>query len=88
MPEALADNGLNTNHSGRLVGEVRNAIGAHFANWATIYNAINQANLILDAIATPGGITPAPTAVQLASWEGQLKFLRALFHFDLVREYS
>ena len=88
LPEALADNGLNTNHSGRLVGEVRNAIGAHFANWATIYNAINQANLILDAIATPGGITPAPTAVQLASWEGQLKFLRALFHFDLVREYS
>jgi len=88
LPEALADNGLNTNHSGRLVGEVRNAIGAHFANWATIYNAINQANLIIDAIAAPGDIKPAPSAAQLASWEGQLKFLRALFHFDLVREYS
>lgn len=86
--EALADNGLNTGHSGRLVNEVRNAIGAHFATWSLIYNAINQANLILDAIAAPGDILPAPTAAQLASWEGQLKFLRGLFHFDLVRDYS
>ncbi len=88
LPEALADNGLNTGHSGRLVNEVRNAIGAHFVTWTLIYNAINQANLVLDAIAAPGDIKPAPTAAQLASWEGQLKFLRALFHFDLVRDYS
>lgn len=88
FPDALADNGHVTNHSGRLIGETQNARGSHFANWGTLYNSINQINLILDALTTPDKISPAPTAAQLASWEGQLKFLRALNYFDLVREYS
>lgn len=86
--DALGDNGFATNHSGRLIGEARNAIGSHFVNWSTLYNSINQANIVLDALITPGEIVPAPTAAQLASWEGQLKFLRALLYFDLERIYS
>jgi hypothetical protein len=86
--DALGDNGFATNHSGRLIGESQNARGSHFVNWGTLYNAINQINLILDAILTPEKISPAPTPADLASWEGQLKFLRALNYFDLVRNYS
>lgn len=87
-PDVLADNGISTGHSGRLVGEAANARGSHFTNWSSIYNAINNANLVLDAIANPSGISPAPTTSDLSNWEGQLKFLRALNYFDLVREYS
>ncbi len=88
LPDALADNGIVTNHSGRLVNETRNAPFAHFVNWGNCYNSINLCNLVLDAIASPGNISPAPTAAQLANWEGQLKFLRALNYFDLARNYA
>jgi starch-binding outer membrane protein, SusD/RagB family len=88
LPEALADNGFVTNHSGRLVGETRNQPGSHFVNWGNAYNSINLCNLVLDAIAAPASITPTPTSSQLSNWEGQLKFLRALNYFDLARNYS
>ncbi len=88
LPDALADNGYVTNHSGRLIGETNNTRNAHFINWGNAYYAINLCNLVLDAIAAPGSIAPAPTTAQLANWEGQLKFLRALNYFDLVRNYS
>jgi hypothetical protein len=85
--DALADNGRFTNKSGRFSGETRNLPNAHFANWGTYYVGINEINLILEAI--PQLVTvPAVTQAQKDSWEGQLRFLRALFYFDLAREYA
>ncbi len=88
-PEVLADNGIATGHSGRLVGEASNARGAQFSSWGSCYNAINNGNLVIDWIASsPASISPAPTTAILNRWDGQLKFLRALNYFDLVRNYS
>ncbi|WP_192823183.1 RagB/SusD family nutrient uptake outer membrane protein [Rufibacter sp. LB8] len=86
LPEALSDNGLATNKSGRLVTEARNAVGAHFTHWATSYNAIQRINLVLDAL--PGLSDPSVTAADKDAFIGELKFLRALYHFDLVRSYA
>lgn len=88
LPEALADNGFATNKSGRLLGEANNVQGAQFtaAFWQTAYAAINQANLILEAL--PAATDPTITAADRTSWEAQLYFLRGLYHFDLVKAYA
>ncbi|HVG42316.1 MAG TPA: RagB/SusD family nutrient uptake outer membrane protein [Chitinophagaceae bacterium] len=86
LPEALSDNGVATNKSGRFNAEAANNSGAHFTTsvWQINYAGINDVNLILEALP---GITDA-TAAEKASWEGQLLFLRALYHFDLVKVYA
>lgn len=84
LPDALADNGQATNKSGRYLNEARNISGAHFSNWSGAYIAINRINIVLEAI---NGIGDA-SAAQKTAWEGELKFLRALYHFDLVRTYA
>jgi len=81
--EALSDNGRATNRSGRLLPEAQNNVGAHFNTWQTAYLAINQANLILEAL--PNVIL---TTAERARYEGETKFLRALMYFDLVKIYS
>jgi hypothetical protein len=86
-PEALSDNGFATNKSGRLFNEANNIQGAHFLNWQSDYFAIAEANLILAAIPSLN-VAPAVTVVERNNWEGQLKFLRALCYFDLLRTYS
>jgi len=88
LPEALSDNGFATNKSGRLVPEANNVLTAHYtaAFWQIAYAAINQANLILEAI--PAASDPTITQADRTSWEGQLYFLRALYHFDLVKAYA
>lgn len=88
LPEALSDNGFATNKSGRLLPEAQNVQGAQFtaAFWQLAYQGINQANLILEAI--PTSTDPTITAADRTSWEGQLYFLRALSHFDLVKVYA
>ena len=87
IPEALADNGFATNKSGRLVAEAGNNPGAHFAHWNTSYFAIAEINLILSAIPNVN-VLPAVTTAERNNWEGQLKFLRALLYFDLVKAYA
>lgn len=87
IPEALADNGFATNKSGRLVAEANNNPGAHFAHWNSAYFAIAEINLILDAVPKLN-VLPVVTAAERNNWEGQLKFLRALFYFDLVKAYG
>ena len=84
MADALADVGQTTNNSGRLVGQFNNNPGAHLGNWATNYFAINEVNLILEAIPSVQGATEA----QRARWEGEAKFLRGLYYFDLIKVYS
>ncbi|GAB2529333.1 RagB/SusD family nutrient uptake outer membrane protein [Rufibacter soli] len=86
LPEALSDNGRATNHSGRLVNEARNLRGAHFTHYSNNYSAINRANLVLAAI--PNMKDPSVTDANKAAWTGEVKFLRALYYFDLVRAYA
>lgn len=82
--DALADIGQTTSNSGRLIGENNNNPGAHFGTWQIAYFAINEANLILDGISKVEGAS----AAQIARWEGEAKFLRGLYYFDLVKVYS
>lgn len=86
VSDALADVGQTTSNSGRLIGENNNQPGSHFSAgfWQNCYGAINEANLILDGLSKVEGAS----AAQLARWEGEAKFLRALYYFDLVKVYS
>ncbi|MCU0379675.1 MAG: RagB/SusD family nutrient uptake outer membrane protein [Chitinophagaceae bacterium] len=88
LPEALADNGFATNKSGRLLNEANNVFRAHFteAAWQTAYAGINQANLIIETV--PGVEAPGITPADKVSWLGQMYFLRALYHFNLVLAHS
>lgn len=87
LADALADVGRTTSNSGRLIGQNNNQPNAHFVDgfWQNSYAAINEANLVLDQLQK--GV-PGATTAQLARWEGDVKFLRALYYFDLVKVYS
>jgi hypothetical protein len=84
IPEALADNGRATNKSGRLNAEYQNQVGAHFAHWQTSYLAINQANLVLDALPKVDKMTQANKDFV----EAQALFIRGLIYFELMRAYA
>jgi hypothetical protein len=84
VSEAMADVAFANGRSSRLLGENRNTSGANMANWGTSYGALNEINLALEALPK---ITDA-TAAEKANFEGELKFLRALYHFDLVKNYA
>ncbi|MFD2200370.1 RagB/SusD family nutrient uptake outer membrane protein [Shivajiella indica] len=85
--DALSDVGYATGNSGRLVPENDNVPNAHFSSgfWQNSYAAISELNLILDQIEK--GVTGA-SETELSRWEGEAKFLRALYFFDLVKVYS
>lgn len=85
--DALGDNGQVTNNSGRLINEARNQPYSHYNHWGNAYFAINELNLILEAIPTIVGSPPVTDATR-DRWIGEAKFLRALFYFDLVRAYA
>ena len=85
--EALSENGLATNKSGRLINEAANVPGAHFGTWQSAYFAIAEINIILNAIPSLN-VTPAVTIAERNGWEGELLFLRALLYHDLVRIYG
>ena len=89
LPDALSDNGYATNNSGRLIGEARNNFRAHFTDalWQTSYIAINDINLVLEALPTLN-INPALPTTERNQIEGELYFLRALFHFNLALAYA
>jgi hypothetical protein len=86
IPEAMADVAFANGRSSRLVNENRNTSGNNITSalWTGSYGAINEINLILDAAPAAKGATPA----DLTRWEGELKFLRAFYLFDLVKNYS
>lgn len=87
LSDALADIGWATNNSGRFINENRNIPLNHFTHWQNSYFAINNINVVLDAIETVTFI-PAPTQRTIDQWIGQLKFLRALYYHDLVKAYA
>lgn len=84
IPELLADNADNTGTGNRLTGQAVNTPGAHIDNWQQSYYAINEINLILDALPQVATMTESSRT----AFAGQLHFLRALFYFDLVRVYA
>ena len=86
IPEAMADVAFANGRSSRLVNENRNTNLANMTTdfWRYSYYAINEINLTLNAAPSATGAS----AADQARWEGELKFLRALYLFDLVKNYS
>ncbi len=84
VTDAMADIAFANGRSSRLLGENRNQSLSNVVIWGGSYAAINEINLILDAMTK---IADA-TAAEKAQWEGELRFLRALYFFDLVKNYS
>jgi len=84
VAEAMADVTFANGRSNRLINENRNQNLANMANWATSYNAINEINLNLKAINTVTGASETDKKRYL----GELSFLRALYYFDLVKNYA
>lgn len=85
LAEALGDNAQATNKSGRLNAENRNTPQASFTNWQTSYLAINQANLLLEAVPRVTALTDTNQRNVIL---GQGYFLRALYYHDLMRAYA
>lgn len=83
LSEALSDNAIHTGNSSHLTNEATNGRNAHFTNWQLAYYAINQANLVIDAV--QAGEYDAQWS---ASVKGQAFFLRALCYHDLMRTYA
>ena len=84
VPAAMADISFANGRSNRLLQENRNTSLANMANWGIAYSAINEINLILQEI---DKISDA-SANDKARWEGEIKFLRALYYFDLAKNYA
>lgn len=55
--------------------------------WSACYTAIRKANVFLENIdlLPPGDIAPAST---ISRWKGEATFLKALYHFYLIRVYG
>ncbi|MBE7169387.1 MAG: RagB/SusD family nutrient uptake outer membrane protein [Williamsia sp.] len=83
ISEALGDRAFSNGKGNRFVNENQNTVNAPFGFWGAAYGALNEINLILEAI--PGVTTDAATR---SRWEGELGFLRALLHFDLAITYA
>lgn len=90
--ELLADNCKLVNagdRSGRGLNQSINLKGIHLGIWGPLYQRINSANLIIDAI--DQGQIPVKSQADKATIDrikAQALFMRALLHFDLVRTYS
>lgn len=92
LPELLADNCKLVNasdRSGRGQNEATNVKGSTFVHWNTVYTALNSVNLVIEAVDSKRiPILTSTDQVTLNRIKAQALFLRALFHFDLVRAYS
>lgn len=84
VTDAMADIAFANGRSSRLLTENRNTALSNVGIWGGSYAAINEINLTLDAITK---INDATTA-EKARYEGELRFLRALYYFDLVKNYA
>lgn len=82
--EALSDNSRIINRAGgRYQNQGNNVAFNHLGNWDFAYAAINDINLLLEALPNANITSTYRTEV-----EGQAKGLRALFYFDLMRAYA
>jgi starch-binding outer membrane protein, SusD/RagB family len=99
--EALADNLVIANNTGRYTGQVVNGVNQHFGIWsAAPYQIINDANIVLanvdaaePALRTSGTLAGFPedetfAAAKRTRYKGEAHFLRALAYHDLVKVYG
>ena len=88
VPELLAaDNyirfeGSFTNFRDIAGRNIRSENATAEAVWREAYQAINQTNLVLDALPV------VTTAASKAKFEGEARFVRATMYFELVRLYA
>lgn len=83
VSEALSNNAIHTGNSSHMVNEASNTRGNHLDHWQTSYYAINEINLVLDAIKGS-----SYDEEWISSTSGQVYFLRALYYHNLARTYS
>ncbi len=81
--EALSDNLVIANNTGRYTGEVVNSVGSHVDIWGR-YTAINEANVVIAGVPELEDGTDA----EKNSILGQALFLRALLYHDLSKAYG
>lgn len=90
--EALADNLVIANNTGRYTGQVVNGVGNHFGTWgAAPYNVINDCNIALkyvDATLPNTGQSDASAQADRDRYKGEALFLRAFAYHDLVKVYG
>ena len=85
LPDVLADGvRLHPIPSGRYTGQSINQHGSHMALWASGWNAINEANYIIDGIDNIEDV-PEDTRARLL---GEAYFHRAFAYHDLVKIYG
>ncbi|MCA6077906.1 RagB/SusD family nutrient uptake outer membrane protein [Fulvivirga sedimenti] len=80
--EALSDNLVIANNTGRYTGEVVNSVGAHVDIWGR-YTAINEANTVIAGVPDVEGTDAAKNRIL-----GEALFLRALMYHDLSKAYG
>ncbi len=82
-PEALADNLVIVNNTGRYTGEIVNSVGAHVDTWGR-YTAINEANIVINGVPTleEGAEADKNRVV------GEALALRALMYHDMAKTYG
>jgi starch-binding outer membrane protein, SusD/RagB family len=86
VSEALSENGLATNKSGRLINEAANVFGAHFVNFQQDYFAIAEINTLINGLPSVN-LVPVISVSERNNWLAQLYYLRALCYHDLARTY-
>lgn len=99
--EALADNLVIANNTGRYTGQVVNAHASHFGTWSNAtYRIINDCNLVLKyadasepALETSGVLAGLPqsealTAPRRLRYKGEAYFLRAMAMHDIAKVYG
>ncbi|MDZ4794525.1 MAG: RagB/SusD family nutrient uptake outer membrane protein [Bacteroidota bacterium] len=86
ITDAMADITFANGRSSRLLGENRNQSLSNIttALWSGAYGGINEINITLAAIPGIADATPSDKT----RWEGEFKFMRALFMFELVKNYA
>jgi hypothetical protein len=79
-------NGSDGGHKGinAYDGQLNGANGFIQATWRDLYRGVNQANAVVDRSAGLEGVTEERKTLRLA----EVRFLRALYYFDLVRIYG
>jgi starch-binding outer membrane protein, SusD/RagB family len=87
-PEALADNAVVQNLTGRYIAEFSNSVDAHVDIWEDVYRAINDCNLVIADVNDP-----SKSLSQASIWfknrlHGEALFLRSLVLHDLARVYG
>lgn len=85
LPDVLADGAeLHPISSGRYVGQIVNRHASHMGLWASAWNPINEANIIIDAVDQVENISEELRLRLL----GEAYFHRAFAYHDLVKIYG